>query len=105
VWTSLSLEDRELSKYPGWDDADLINLLTTIEEARVSIVFVEQPGGKVKISWRSEPSVNVAEVAKIFGGGGHTQASGAMVAGGLADVTTHVLEATRALLNANGDRE
>lgn len=105
VWTSLSLEDREQSQYSGWDDADLINLLTTIEDARVSIVFVEQPGGKIKISWRSEPSVNVAEVAKAFGGGGHTQASGAMVAGGLNDVTTDVLEATRALLNADGVRE
>lgn len=103
VWASLSLEDREQSKYSGWDDADLINLLTTIDEARVSIVFVEQPGGKIKISWRSEPGVNVAEVAKTFGGGGHTQASGAMVTGGIADVTTHVLEATQALLNADGD--
>lgn len=105
VWASLSLEDRKLSKYSGWDDADLINLLTTIEDARVSIVFVEQPGGKIKISWRSEPGVNVSEVAKTFGGGGHAQASGAMVTGGLADVTTQVLEATQTLLSAHGDTQ
>jgi phosphoesterase RecJ-like protein len=105
VWTSLSLENREQSQYSGWDDADLINVLTTIEEARVSIVFVEQLGGKIKISWRSEPGVNVAEVARTFGGGGHTQASGAMVTGGLEDVTRNVLEATQRLLSANGDRQ
>jgi phosphoesterase RecJ-like protein len=105
VWATLSLENREQSQYSGWDDADLINLLTTIEEARVSIVFVQQPRGKIKISWRSEPGVNVAEVAKTFGGGGHSQASGAMVSGGLEDVTTQVLEVTKALLNADGDSE
>jgi phosphoesterase RecJ-like protein len=103
IWTALSLEARDQSDYPGWDDADLINLLTTIDEARVSIVFVEQPGGKIKVSWRSEPGVNVAEVAATFGGGGHAQASGAMVTGGLSDVTSNVLEATQALLSANGD--
>lgn len=104
IWTSLSLEDRDQSKYPGWDDADLINLLTTIEDAQVSIVLVEQPGGKIKISWRSEPGVNVAEVAKTFGGGGHAQAAGAMVTGGLAEVTTSVLAATQELLTTIGDR-
>lgn len=103
VWTTLSLEDRDQTQYPGWDDADLINMLTTIEDVRVSIVFVEQPGGKIKISWRSDPGVNVAELAKAFGGGGHAQASGAMVLGGLSEVTSDVLDATRELLNAIGD--
>jgi phosphoesterase RecJ-like protein len=103
VWTTLSLEDRDQTQYPGWDDADLINMLTTIEDVRVSIVFVEQPEGKIKISWRSDPGVNVADLAKAFGGGGHAQASGAMVIGRLAEVTSDVLETTRELLAAIGD--
>lgn len=98
VWTSLTQEDRERVGYPGADDADLVNLLMTIEEAKVVVLFVEQPGDKVKISWRAEPGVNVAAVASQFGGGGHRPAAGAMIEGGLEDVQSKVLEATRRAL-------
>ena len=95
VWTALSLEDRQAVGYSGPDDADLINILTTADDYRVALIFVEQHGGEVKISWRSTPGVNVAEIATSFGGGGHAQAAGAMVHGSLEDVEQRVLEATR----------
>ncbi len=94
VWTTLTLADREKVGYPGNDDADLVNLLTDIEDSQVSIIFVEQSGGKVKVSWRSDPGINVAEVASEFGGGGHEQASGAMIEGELEQVQTRVITAT-----------
>ncbi len=96
VWTSLTLDDRRAVGYPGSDDADLINILSTIEEARVAIIFVEQPGAKVKVSWRSEPGLNVARLASCFGGGGHEQAAGATLEGSLEEVTARVLAATAA---------
>jgi len=95
IWTSLSLDDRRAVGYPGPDDADLINILTTADEFRIALIFVEQNDGAVKISWRSRHGDDVAGVATSFGGGGHTQAAGAMVAGTLEEVQRRVLETTR----------
>ncbi len=98
VWALLPLEAREASGYQGNGDADLINVLTTVREADVAIVFVERPDGLVKLSWRSTPGINVAAIAAGFGGGGHAQAAGAEIAGTLAEVEERVLKATRAAL-------
>ena len=61
---------------------------------------VERADGKVKISWRSIPGINVAQVAVAFGGGGHAAAAGAEVAGTLDEVEALVLPATREAIRA-----
>jgi phosphoesterase RecJ-like protein len=101
VWCSLTLDDRKQVGYPGQDDADLINFLSTIDEAEIYLIFVEQPDGKVKVSWRSRGDVNVAEVASEFGGGGHHQAAGALVTGDLEQVKTRVLTITKASVSSD----
>ncbi len=98
VWASLTEEDRRAADYTGTDDADLINLLTTLDGARVALVFVEQPDGKVKVSWRSAAGVDVSQLAQGFGGGGHEPAAGAMIEGKLEEVRTQVLQSARAFL-------
>jgi phosphoesterase RecJ-like protein len=98
VWTSLSLEDRKLVGYSGRDDADLINVLSAIRDTDVSLVFVEQKGGSVKVSWRAQPGFDVARIALKFGGGGHKPAAGAEIKGDLDRVQEDVLEATRKAL-------
>jgi phosphoesterase RecJ-like protein len=97
IWTSLTLADREQVGYPGPDDADLINILSGIKDTSVAIIFVEQPGGRVKVSWRSQDSQDVSQVAMQFGGGGHRAAAGAEIEGTLIEVQNKVLEATRLL--------
>jgi phosphoesterase RecJ-like protein len=98
VWTSLSLEDRKIANYSGRDDADLINVLSTIRDTDVSLVFVEQKGSSVKVSWRAQPGFDVAQIALKFGGGGHKPAAGAEIKGELERVQEDVLEATRKAL-------
>lgn len=100
AWSALSVDDRRRSGYAGEDDADLINLLTTLEGAEIAIVFVEQDDGQIKVSWRSRAAHDVARLAQAFGGGGHEQAAGAMVEGDLAGVVAEVLAATRAFLHS-----
>lgn len=100
LWTQLTLADRQAVDYPGDDDADLVNLLTTIESPKIVLIFVEQPEDRVKVSWRSQIGYDVAQVATVFGGGGHAQASGAMIAGSLSEVIARVLEATRQLMDS-----
>lgn len=99
VWTTLPLDARQRSGYRGAGDADLINVLTTIEEADVAILFVEQSPTAVKVSWRAGQGIDLTPIAKGFGGGGHPGASGAEIAGTLEEVPPRVLAATRAALS------
>jgi phosphoesterase RecJ-like protein len=101
VWTTLTREDRHTANYFGSDDADLINLLTTIEDAEIVTIFIEQNNHRVKVSWRSQPGVDVSKIALRFGGGGHQAASGAEIEGNLQDVQNAVLMATRSLFEGN----
>jgi phosphoesterase RecJ-like protein len=99
VWTTLSMQDRNAVDYGGRDDADLINLLSSIESADVALIFVEQPNGNTKVSWRAKPGFDVSSIALRFGGGGHPAASGAEIPGSIEEVSRQVLSETRKLVN------
>jgi phosphoesterase RecJ-like protein len=98
VWTSLTLADRKKIGYPGNDDADLVNVLSAVQETQIALIFVEQSQEKIKVSWRARPGLDVSNIAFKFGGGGHAAASGADVAGTLAEVQERVIIETRKLL-------
>ena len=96
VWGTLTLEDRKRAGYGGNDDADLINIISSINGNKVGMIFVEQSNNHVKISWRAlEEGVDVSPIAKQFGGGGHAAAAGADIPGPLNEVLPTVLKATR----------
>jgi phosphoesterase RecJ-like protein len=95
VWTTLTLGDRQKSSYPGNDDADLVNILSSIDDSDVCIIFVEQKNNHVKVSWRAQAGWDVSQLALSFGGGGHPAAAGADIAGSLSEVQQKVLTATR----------
>jgi phosphoesterase RecJ-like protein len=99
VWTTLTMGDRREAHYPGRDDADLINILSSIEDTDISIVFVEQPNGNTKVSWRAQPGFDVSGVAKNFGGGGHAAAAGAEISGNASEIQAQVLEQTLSLID------
>ena len=99
VWTALTLEDRTQSGYSGNDDADLINMVSVIDEGQISIIFVEQTNGTVKISWRTQNnSLDVSKVAMVFNGGGHKAAAGADIPGKLDEIIERVLAETGKIL-------
>jgi phosphoesterase RecJ-like protein len=95
VWATLSLAERKAAAYPGRDDADLVNVLSSIDDARAALLFIEQEDGKVKISWRVREGMDATRLAASFGGGGHPAASGASVEGTLDEVRRMVVDATR----------
>jgi len=99
LWTRLTLDDRAAAGYPGSDDADLVNILQTIEDADVFVVFIEQTKSRVKVSWRARPGFDVSKIAYQFGGGGHKPAAGAEISGSLDEVIDNVLVSTRTLFN------
>ncbi|MFA6549113.1 MAG: bifunctional oligoribonuclease/PAP phosphatase NrnA [Candidatus Margulisiibacteriota bacterium] len=83
---------RELMEKLGAKSEDLIGLVDrvrSIEGVEVAILFREEKN-EIKINFRSKDRVNVSDVAKHFGGGGHIRAAGAVVPGNMPDVKTKV---------------
>ena len=72
-----------------------VNYARSINGIKVGIIFLEDPcdKGKIDISFRSKGAVNVNKLASLFGGGGHKNASGCVVEGGLKAVMKKVLAA------------
>ncbi|HCS40416.1 MAG TPA: hypothetical protein DIW44_12640 [Anaerolineaceae bacterium] len=94
VWTTLTLEDRKNAGYPGNDDADLTNILSSIDPLDVVVLFVEQKPDLVKVSWRARPGLDISGIAHSLGGGGHPAAAGVECVGTLPVVTEKVLQLT-----------
>ncbi len=100
VWTTLTEEDRNKTGYKGRDDADLVNLLSSINDVSVIITFIEQNSEEVKVSWRSKNGYDVSKLAEKFGGGGHIAAAGANIDGTMEEVTKTVLESTQEIFRS-----
>lgn len=100
IWTSLTLADKQEIGYAGNDDADLVNVLSSIKDADIALIFVQQPGNVVKVSWRAKPGIDVSGVAFEFGGGGHAAAAGAELEGTLDTVQEQVINRTKQLLKS-----
>ncbi len=99
VYATMRLADRKKAGYGGNDDADLINVISAIEDHTVGMIFVEQRDS-VKISWRAlQNGVDVSQIAKHFGGGGHKAAAGADIMGSMDEIQPRVLQTTREMLN------
>jgi bifunctional oligoribonuclease and PAP phosphatase NrnA len=81
----------ELQAHPS-DTEDVVNDCLTINGAQCAIILVEQKSGQVKCSFRSRAGLDVARIAETFGGGGHRQASGAMLPGPFASAQAAVLK-------------
>lgn len=77
AWTHITKQMEADTGAP--DDAydDVVQTMQRIEGVRLCALFKERPNGHTKISLRSQPGINVATIAKIWGGGGHAQAAGA----------------------------
>jgi bifunctional oligoribonuclease and PAP phosphatase NrnA len=83
------------------DDLDgIVEHPRSIAGTRLALFFRDLGHGKVKVSFRSTGTVDVNAFARQFGGGGHTRASGALVAGSLSEVRDTVVAAARTFLAA-----
>jgi phosphoesterase RecJ-like protein len=100
VWTTLTMADRSTAAYSGSDDADLVNVISAIDETDIGLIFIEQKDCHVKVSWRAQVGWDVSQLALKFGGGGHPAAAGADIAGKMNEIQELVLSATRQLLAA-----
>jgi phosphoesterase RecJ-like protein len=72
----------------------------SVEGTRLALLFRDLGHGKVKVSFRSTGAVDSNALARLFGGGGHARASGALIAGSMDDVREKVLAAARGHVGA-----
>jgi bifunctional oligoribonuclease and PAP phosphatase NrnA len=81
------------------EDVDgLINYAKRIEDVKVAALIQEQPNGKKKqrtpnrfhVSLRSDGAVDVAAIASIFGGGGHSSAAGFSIESTLSNIKSRI---------------
>jgi phosphoesterase RecJ-like protein len=87
-----SLERHNVSS----DDLDgVVEYARSVEGVRMALLFRELAQGRIKVSLRSVGTVDVADFARPFGGGGHRKAAGLSLEGPLAEVQATVLAAAR----------
>lgn len=85
VLMTLDRESFQRAQATPADTEDVVNEPLRIASVVVSVLLVEQTDGQVRINFRSKgpdplgnrPNVDVAAIAKEFGGGGHRHAAGA----------------------------
>jgi bifunctional oligoribonuclease and PAP phosphatase NrnA len=99
AYTEILSGDYEATGAVPQDSEDLVNHTRSIAGVEVGLLFMEQPAGGVKVSFRSRSSVDVASIAEQFGGGGHRRASGAQVNASLQETQARILAAVHAALN------
>jgi phosphoesterase RecJ-like protein len=97
-WITLTLQQVKDCGATNEDTSDVINELLTIDGVRVAVLLKELDGGRLKLSFRSKGALDVNRIAQAFGGGGHTNASGAVIAGSIAERLEGILMPCRALL-------
>ncbi len=108
----LHLEDRvgvvripraTLSRHgAGNEDCDgLVEFVRKVKTVRVSMALREDKDGLVKFSLRSQGKDDVQQVALHFDGGGHRNAAGGSIAGGLDLAESQLLEAISLMMHFN----
>ncbi len=87
--TKTSIEDTE----------NIIDFPRQIKGSEVALLFREDRKNLYKISFRSKGKVNVAKIAKTFGGGGHANAAGCKLTGSLTEVKGKIFKAVENAIN------
>lgn len=92
VWATVPKKLRtEMEFREQRGDAGLVSMLAAAQEARIAVVFVENPDGAIEIGFRGQPGYDVSQVALEFGGGGHPAAAGCTLPGPMRDAVNRVL--------------
>lgn len=84
-----------LSSASKMEARSVIDFIRTIKGTEVVLVFKRINRNLFKVSLRSKCKVDVNKIAKMFGGGGHSQASGCIVKGSEKEVVKRVLVEVR----------
>ncbi len=92
AYTYVAQKDlAETGSHPT-DTENFVNECLKIAGVKIAFICVEQQNRSIKTSFRSRVGSNVAQLAETFGGGGHKQASGAVLNMSLEEALKQILE-------------
>ena len=95
LWAEISLKLLRELGVNGNGTNGIINQLLSVDSAKIAIIFTEKEKGKIDVGFRSRVGYDVSGIAARLGGGGHKQASGALIDGPLAAARERVLAEIR----------
>lgn len=97
---SMTLNQADFRSSGATDDdtENLINIVRNLDTVKIAVFLKERTDGQIKLSFRSKNGINVAHVAKRFGGGGHAYAAGAVTPGPLDKAVKAVVAACQEAL-------
>ena len=98
AWIALTRKQILDCRAEQADTSEIVNHLFTIQGVRIALLFKELPDGRVKVSLRSKGAIDIHQVAARFQGGGHQNASGAVLEGPLETAIQRVLGDAKPLL-------
>ena len=91
---TVRLADFEKFGAKQWETEGFIDFITGIEGVEVGVCMMESEKDKFKVSFRSKVT-DVNLVAGVFGGGGHTLASGCMINAEYEDAVDRIISAVK----------
>ena len=74
-----------------------VDIPRTVRGIEVSVLYTQRGDNNYKLSLRSKADVNVENVAKKFGGGGHIHASACWMKGDIESIKSQIIKAIREL--------
>lgn len=101
AWVTLPGDlERRLGIECG-DTQEYIDLLMQLKETQIAILLREMNDPpRIKVSWRTAPTVDGIALAKPHGGGGHPRASGASLKGSLEEAERRIVGEALAYLES-----
>lgn len=96
AYTWVTQDDFAKTKSHPSDTENLVNECLTIAGTDGAFIIVQQLNRQFKVSLRSRTNFDVSAIAEKFNGGGHRQASGAVVEGPLEEAVKSIRDAMEA---------
>lgn len=102
AWLTVTKSMFKKTHTTAEDTENFVDYPRKINGVEVAIFFREDSRRLYKVSLRSKGMVNVAKIAREFGGGGHPSAAGCKLKGSLEDVKERVFKAVGDAIEKNG---
>lgn len=102
LWTSIAEADARKRGLAIEQIDGIVEFLSDTRGVAAAVVLKQHADGRVRISMRSDGSVDLTKVARLWNGGGHPQASGATIVGrSLQDAEAEVVGAVQRALRGD----
>lgn len=98
AWITINGHMFKKTRTTVQDTENIVDFPRKIRGVEVAVLFREEKEHYFKVSLRSKGKVNVAEIARFFGGGGHANAAGCRIRGPLHEVKRVLFRAIRTSL-------